>query len=355
MMKTDCQAGFILDDRTGSGRVIDWEGHKVRNEHLALAYDGVDTHKAARLRGCASYLGYRIENGRKRLANANFCRVRLCPVCQWRRSLKTYSQMRDILGAVERKEHYSYIFMTLTVKNVRLDDLSQTLDKLMNGWNRLTKYKALRPVKGWYRGVEITHDTDQLITPQRYKRAKSHYDLLGLKPGDINPGYDTYHPHIHALLAVGSSYFSGRDYISQEKLVELWGRACKLDYGPVVNIKRVRYKPGMVDDTGAITPLLAAVAECTKYAVKDTDVVVMDDWDLTVDTVRGLDQILASRRFVAMGGVFSDAHKALHLDDPDEGDLVHLNGDDSGDNDADAEIFTYVWCTGYNQYILAAD
>ena len=68
----------------------------MQNEYLATAYDEIDQRVAERLRTCATRLIYGIgEDGKRRLRAANFCRVRLCPICQWRRSLKLYSQMSN--------------------------------------------------------------------------------------------------------------------------------------------------------------------------------------------------------------------------------------------------------------------
>lgn len=59
----------------------------MQNEYLATAYDEIDQRVAERLRTCATRLIYGIgEDGKRRLRAANFCRVRLCPICQWRRS-----------------------------------------------------------------------------------------------------------------------------------------------------------------------------------------------------------------------------------------------------------------------------
>lgn len=321
----------ILVDKGSRGRYLDWRGHKMRNELLALAYDQIDRAKAQRLRDCASVLVYRMDDGKKRLTTANFCRVRLCPICQWRRSLKNFAQMLQILRYCQKEQELSYIFVTLTIRNCTLDDLGETLDHLFQSWKRLMQTTAIKGgkneapvIKGWYRGVEITHNLDV-----------------------ESPNYNTFHPHIHAIFAVRPTYFKGREYISRDKLRALWARSARLDYEPQVDMRKVRSKGSKEDDSLALAD---AVAEASKYSVKDSDVVVADDWDLTIDTVRGLDQILANRRFVGLGGCFLTAHRALHLDDVDDGDLVHIVADESGIEET-APRLVYVWQTGYKQYI----
>ena len=99
----------------------------MANEMLALAYDQVDINKAERLRQCATELVYSYDptTGLKRLKSANFCSVRLCPMCQWRRALKTYLHMTKIYNAVEADRPRAYIYLTLTMRNMPLDELDR--------------------------------------------------------------------------------------------------------------------------------------------------------------------------------------------------------------------------------------
>lgn len=307
MQKQKCQ---VLLDRSASGRIRPWSVYKLANTYLSYAYSEVDEKKAERLRNCATALTYRKEGERMRLVHADFCRVRLCPVCQWRRSLKNYGQMQKILSAIEGQ--YKYIFLTLTVRNVSGSELSGTIDRMMSAWNRFTGYKQIEEVmKGWYRGLEVTH----------------------------NVSTDEYHPHFHVLIAVNKSYFTSRKYVKQEQITELWKRALKAKYTPIVDVRKVNGNDAK------------AIAEVAKYAVKPGDIINYDDWDLTVDTVRVLDEALAGRRLVAFGGILKEWHKKLNLDDEETGDLLDIGHDDSIETQDEAEEVTFVWHTGYNQYI----
>ena len=241
-----------------------------------------------------------------KLHDARFCRVRLCPVCQWRRSLKTFAQMSQVLE-LAKAQGYQFIFLTLTLKNCKSEELSDELTHILLSFNRLMKYKDVqKAVKGYYRGCEVTHNLTS----------------------------DTYHHHLHVVLAVRQSYFKGSCYISHYKWVELWKRALQVDYTPVVDIRRC--KGGS-----------KSIAEACKYAVKPSDILNMDDWDMTVDTLRTLDKALDKRRFVGLGGILKDLHKQLHLDDPEDGDLVHIEGD--GTEQPTEEEIVFFW-NGYSQY-----
>jgi plasmid rolling circle replication initiator protein Rep len=285
--------------------------HKLNSGYISLAYEQVDPRKAERMRECANYLAFhRKGDGSLKLHDARFCRVRLCPICQWRRSLKTFSQMSNVLE-VASSEGYQFVFLTLTVKNCCGASLSDELDHLFLAFNRLTKYKAVRSaVSGYYRGCEVTHNLTD----------------------------DSYHPHLHCILAVRSTYFNGRTYLSQSKWSELWKRALKVDYVPIIDVRRCK---------GGVK----AVAEACKYAVKPSDIINFDDWELTVDTLKVLDSALENRRFIGLGGVFKDIHKRLQLDDIENGDLVLSDVTCQSDSDPSDEEIIYFW-NGYNQYTL---
>lgn len=302
MKEVKCQeVGEILVDRSASGRVRPWAVQRLAADYIAIAYDEINKDKAQRIRDCAQWLSFvKTDKGGLKLYDARFCRVRLCPICQWRRALKTCAQMYQILD-VASKEGYQYIFLTLTLKNCWSYQLSDELTHLVRGFNKLTKYKAVKDaIHGYYRGVEIT----------------------------FNAKDNSYHPHIHAVLAVKSTYFKGTTYLSQAKWSELWKKALAVDYTPIVNVKRCYggHK---------------SVAEACKYCVKPGEVLQMEDWDLTVATIATLDAATASRRFVGLGGIFKEIHKKLQLDDIEDGDLVHTA--DSAEQEHKPEEIYFFW------------
>lgn len=304
MSKTKSQ---VLVDKSASGKTRNWALHKLNSGYISLAYEEIDPRKSERMKECAQWLAFhRKEDGSMKLHDARFCRVRLCPICQWRRSLKTFAQMSQVLD-IASADGYQFIFLTLTIRNCTADALSDELTHILLSFNRLMKYKDVqKAVKGFYRGCEVTH----------------------------NIRTDEYHPHLHVILAVNKSYFKNKTYITHDKWVSLWQRALQVEYTPVVDIRRCRggHK---------------RVAEACKYAVKPEDILNVGDWDMTVDTLRVLDKALENRRFVGMGGILKEIHKTLHLDDPEEGDLVHVENE--AQSDATVDEIVYFW-NGYSQY-----
>lgn len=296
-----------------------WGSKKLANEYLSLAYRDIDPLKSKRLAECCTQLVYRqyVDTGDMKLHTMNSCRVRLCPLCTWRRSLRTYADNKRMFDYLDPNgTKYGYILLTLTVRSVSAAELSKGIDEILYAFKLFSKMaKFKKAVKGWYRGLEVTHNVDF-----------------------FSKSYDTYHPHFHVLLAVNKSYFTDRTYLSKEAWTSLWKEALKADYEPVVDVRRVKNIQGT-----------KAVAEISKYAVKDTDYIVYDDWNLTTNTVATLDTALANRRLIAYGGVLKEAKRALKIDDSDNADLVHI--DDEAAADGDFVLRYLFWHTGYRQYI----
>ena len=255
----------ILTDTSSTGRVRPWRDYKMANELLAMAYDTVNPRKAERLRDCADWLDFVIcENGMKRLVGANFCRVRLCPMCQWRRALKSYKYTSRIVSSMITHYRESeginlrWLMVTLTVKNCTGSQLSNTLDQMQEGWKRLCKLKAMEPVIGWYRALEVVHDCNEFITKGMYTNPKrnAYYTKHGLKIGDRNPNYDMYHPHYHVLIAVSEKY----SRVSYDRIREVWRdawqSAARLSYVPQVDIRR-SHRQGKVSSADDVAAMVA--------------------------------------------------------------------------------------------------
>jgi plasmid rolling circle replication initiator protein Rep len=307
----------VLSDRSATGKARPWASKKLNNTYMALAYDNINVKKAERLRDCAEVLVFRrLEGDGMKLHSMNSCRVRLCPVCGWRRSLKIFANVSKVMEGMKTEKTYAFVFLTLTVRNCRGEELGQTITDMMAAWQRMTQTKWFRnTVKGTYRGLEVTHNVD-----------------------DTSTSYDTYHPHFHCVLAVNKTYLTDpKQYMSHDGWVEMWQKANRFDYKPMVNVKRVK------GDTAK------AVAEVAKYTVKDGDIIIADDWDLTIETVRILDAALADRRLVSFGGKMREWHKKLNLQDEMSGDLVNVDGEKPS-GEAGAGLITFAWNVGYNQY-----
>lgn len=302
-----------LHDIDKRGQEKPWAEHKREAQVLAMAYDlAAAPEKAARVRACADSLGfYRTEEGRLKLKMANFCRVRLCPICQWRRALKIYGQARQIVDFLATQRHggYAYIMLTLTTPNVPGDQLPKGIDDLHRGWQRLMQRKQVKAaVKGWMRATEVTCSNKE----------------------------GTFHHHIHSILAVLPSYFTGRTYIPHDQWLNLWQDAMRNQTITQVDVRR------------AYGDMEKAVAEIAKYTAKPGQYIAPDDLDAMTEKVLTLDAAMAGRRCVSWGGCMADAHKALELDDAEDGDLLDIG---ISEEEAEEKMLIWDWAAGRKNYL----
>lgn len=314
-----------LKDIAKSGKIRDWQGKKSKTLVLAESYKRLGMKKSYRVAECGTFLEFKrhLVNNSLKLSDANFCQVRLCPMCSWRRSLKIFGQTSKVMNKALEDREYRFIFLTLTCKNVQGADLSSTIDQLFKAYKKLTERKAFKSaVKGWFRALEITHNLDE-----------------------SSKDYDTYHPHFHIILMVNKSYFTDtKYYLSQEQWTSLWKDCMGVDYTPIVDVRAFK--------SASKAQTAKSVAESAKYTVKENDYIIPDDEDMTDDAVMILDYSLANRRLVAFGGELRKIHKALNLDDMEKGNLINTdNEDEELREDVDVMIEHYRWHVGYKQYV----
>ena len=286
----------VLDDRSSTGRPRPWREKRLRTETVAKGWAlAGEPGKARRCQACGTWLtfGECPGDGTKSLLQANFCKQRLCPMCAWRRSMKLTAEVSVVLHrAAEIWPERAWVMLTLTQRNVPGQDLADEVSRILDAWSKLRQRREFRAIRGWLRTLEVTH----------------------------NAKADTWHPHLHILLQVTPSYFTGRGYVSHAKWVALWRAVMGLDYDPSVEVHRVRQRASR----GALE---AAAAEVGKYAVKDADLTGNTPQEAS-ERLLVLDGALAGRRLVAWGGDLRKLAKELEARDKD--DLVHITGEDHG-------------------------
>ena len=85
---------------------------------------------------------------RLRLRSAQFCRVRHCPVCQWRRTLMWQARFYQALPKIVVDYPSSrWLFLTLTVRNCEIGELGTVLTAMNAAFKRMEKRKELSPVQ----------------------------------------------------------------------------------------------------------------------------------------------------------------------------------------------------------------
>jgi plasmid rolling circle replication initiator protein Rep len=326
-----------LSDVNSHGTERPWKDKKLRSNKLGDAYLRLgDTSRAIKVYNCANYLEFQeCENHHRRLKSMHTCQNRLCPICNWRRSLRLSQDVIKILHTSYEKKPMEYIFVTLTVKNCKADELSGAIDKLMKAYKKLFLYADVDKIAlGWQRCLEVTYNSDI-----------------------HSKDYNTYHPHFHVIVGVNKSYFKAKGYINQAKWIELWQKALGVDYAPWVHVQKVKPRKEGQD-------VQAAALESTKYAVKDSDYLIFKedgtiDYSKTDRVVKTLTEALRYRRLIAYGKLFKEVKKELKIADIEDADLIHIDEDGEVVQGCTCPIcqsqnlrdVIYKWHSGYGKYL----
>ena len=311
-----------LVDRSKFGRILPWRLNKQTCEKLVESYHFIGWElKAYRVDKCSARLMMAEckvnPHHPKKLVDADFCRDRMCPQCQWRKSMRQFGVAVKVGHELRRRDPtVRFIFLTLTIPNVPLEKLSEAIDALFEGWSRLRKRREVKRILlGYHRAVEISYNSRE----------------------------NTYHPHIHAALVVPAGYFSGESYIKRDRWLEMWQESMRMPQITQVDVRKIRGKKGQDEVTSGF-------AEACKYSLKYWSSSLSKDelrklkkkvkqfgvdygmpghiWlrntlEETADTVFELSAALHNRRLVQFGGVLRDIKRELKLKDAEEGgDLV---------------------------------
>lgn len=269
-----------------------WDKHRSFADAVEALYRGSEFQDYSdRVHFCSEFLRFGLvpdddETLKLKLRAARFCRVRHCPVCQWRRSLMWKAKAYKVIPRiVEQYPKHRWLFLTLTQKNVPVGELRQTLTDMNRAFQRLSQLKAF-PAVGWLRSTEVTKGRDGKA-----------------------------HPHFHCLLMVAPGYFNGKNYIKQAGWVEMWRKSLRLDYNPVLDVQAVKQGD---------TPM-ELIPELLKYCTKESDLVSDREWflELTRQTKK--------MRLIATGGVLKEYLKELE-NEPE--DLIGESDQPEGEGEA---------------------
>lgn len=297
---------FYLSDLSPKDKP--WDSHRAIAEQVEHLYSQTEFARYAdRMAQCSQLLEFALKDDDAgsiafKLQSTKFCRVRHCPVCQWRRALMWRARFFKAMPQILRDYTTArFVFLTLTVKNCELSELKTTLARMNNAWKLLTKRKEF-PGLGFVKSVEVTRNAEN----------------------------GTAHPHFHVILMVRSSYFS-HGYLSHDKWTELWQSCLKIDYVPKVNVKVIKPPKNTVnyENSSLDSAIIVSLCETLKYSIKEGDLVADVDW------LQELTKQLHKTRAIAVGGVFRE-----YLSEEEPEDLIHTDIlDDEPATDDDPRVW----------------
>lgn len=247
-----------------------------------------------------------------RLKEARFCRVRECPMCQWRRSLVWYVRFFKNINEIEEKfDGHKFLHLTLTVPNCHIKKLRETLQGMNQAWVKYTNltrrgcvFPEFKTFSGWVRSVEVTRERKRM---------------------------DFVHPHYHVLLMVPPSYFKGESYITQKRFLEAWRVATGDESISQVHIQRVYPKNRLKDlkgvsKEGLDVGIYSAIPEVVKYGTKSDDFLFTNGSQHDVNFYKTYVEQVHHLRFIATGiglkDILKGEDKEKHSEDVSSEEMV---------------------------------
>ncbi|MEQ1615283.1 MAG: protein rep [Hyphomicrobiaceae bacterium] len=265
-------------------RIRQWQKGKQRTIATADAYRtiAVEAGDAApalerladRIGDCARRLDFvKDEQAEMKLANAWRCNCRCCALCMAATARAAYAVLAARIKS--HAEHYPRslpALLTLTVPNVKADQLSATITSMTGAFRKMRKMNAFeRSVLGWRRSTEVTYNSEQ----------------------------DTWHPHFHVLLMLSEIYWLPGNFLHRDEWQAMWQKATRLPVA-IVDIRRKgRDRDGVLvlgDDD--------SLAEAAKYVVKPAGIYeqTASGWTVKPEILKVLHYGLRSKRLYDFGG-----------------------------------------------------
>ena len=334
--------GEVLVDRKPSGRIENWRKYKLQSRKVYRLFRKAkeqDSHVISAsalnsLRDCGDILTFKVNLTKQesKLHNTFFCKNKFCPVCARRRSKLLAYQTSKVVDRILAEEPTArFLFLTLTTKNVGSElEIKREVDRYCesirmifnNGKGSLfgTAKKFRQQVLGTIRHIEAT---------------------FNLKRDEKGQGY---HVHSHILIAVKGSYFLPENYLTQKEFQEMWKKAARLDYDPIVHVKVIK---------GYGQNLKKAIIEVSKYPTKPANILDLPE-SKAVEVLSNLQYGLYNRRLVTFTGLFRKYRRELKLEDIEKSSLIHVGDEETTDEHGDhIEYHVFRWCNSLGEYICA--
>lgn len=333
----------FLNDFKQNGKKRPWDKRNHQTDVFGMAYfkiPGLEKY-GEMLLNCGNHMQMmaceEIMHGKK-LIGANFCKNRMCVNCQSRRSGVVMDQLFDLAGGhLEKYQSDVPLFLTLTIPNVKGEDIGKTIDRMNAGLRKLMLRKDVkRVVRSSFRAMEITYNSER----------------------------DDFHPHFHITLLVPPNYFYREDglYITHENWLRLWQQSMKDDSITQVHIETM-------SDKGDRS-LKSMIAEVAKYVTKPSSLIVMNENGEDEVNPRVLENLhygIKGRRLIGFGGYFNVLRKEKKLLDVEKAAFEEIEEEEISEDGVVKEKVQkehyckicnkpmvredYTWCRSIRHYV----
>lgn len=195
---------------------------------------------ANQLRNCCTKLFVDRYSKGTRVRGPNECKHPLCPTAQLARSRRLYATISKSLESfLEKNDDMQGLLLTLTEQSCPAHELRYRVGEQLRGFARMVTFaRVKRAVKAYVRVVEFTRNA-----------------ITGL-----------WHCHIHACIFVSrSEYFrrGSKIYNDHAAWGKLWGKALRVGYTPVVDVRKLKGVQSPLSDEGR-----DSLRELIKYQLK---------------------------------------------------------------------------------------
>lgn len=218
-----------------------------------------------RIKDCSSYLEFLADSklANYRLLGGIMCNNRFCPICSKNKAVKDSIALKVITKHLKYEQKRSFLFVTLTAPNVVGDVLNDEIIRYNLAFKKMIERKLFKKfIKGYLRKLEVTY----------------------------NKKTNTYHPHLHILISVTSSYFNSGNYVKRDIWLKNWQDVMQDDSITQVDVRRLKDKN--IDKS---------ILELTKYVAKDNDYLI------NTDVFKNFYTALKGKRMYSFGGDFKIA------------------------------------------------
>jgi plasmid rolling circle replication initiator protein Rep len=180
-----------------------WQNLKTRSELLSTRLQKVAPKYAERMRDCCSKIKFlECPNGYMRFKDARFCRVRGCPMCEWRRSRYVAKVVcRASVATLEQYPKLHPILFHFPFLECDANQIKQSLNTLKMGWGKLSSLKLWKA------------------------KCKSHVCLTAI---NLVPDTQKISISMHCIAFMPSSFWTGASRTSQKMLSQTWQESLRV-------------------------------------------------------------------------------------------------------------------------------
>lgn len=292
-----------------------WDKHKSYSDTLVNFYKDTHHHRySERITDCARYLSFKLTPSPTgemslKLNSVYLCHIRHCTVCAWCKQRVWRMRFFEAMPRmVSDHSGLRFLFLTLTVRNVPIEELRDSISHISKAFSKLMKRRKIdKNILGYARALEVT-------------RSK------------INEA----HPHLHILIAVKPGYFSGKNYIKFEEWREMWKESLGVDYEPFINVQTIKPHEDKKHDKDGI---ISSVCEVAKYTVKPSDLLGLGEenrssFDENKNWLLELTDQMHGVKQMNLSGIF---RQYLREEEPEEEEILKSFEEEEEETDCKSE------------------